>query len=92
VVAIIRKVMGWHMDTIIEEYTTYAYPKTRESDMKYIHGFDVQSLSQAFPELAHDITSKITYSGAVSRARMVKIAMAILMLLLWAFTTVQLRP
>jgi hypothetical protein len=92
VIAIIRKVMGWRIDTIMEEYTTYAYPKTRGSDMKYIHGFDVQSLSRVFQEPAHDITFKITYSSAVPRARMMKmIATAILMVLLWAFTTVQLR-
>lgn len=90
-VAIIRKVMGWRIDDIIEEYTTYAYLKIRESDIKYIHVFDVQSLSPVFREPARDITSEMTYSGAVSRARMVRmVAMAFLILFLWALAT--LRP
>jgi hypothetical protein len=85
--------MGWRIDTIIEEYTTYAQLKARETDIKYIQGFEIQSLSQVFREPARAITAKITYSEAVSRARMLKmVVMTILLLILWAFTTVQLRP
>jgi tyrosine-protein phosphatase SIW14 len=85
--------MGWRLDTIIEEYTAYAIPKTRDSDIKYIRGFEVQTLSQVFREPVRDVTSKITFPSAVSRARMVKmVAMAILMLSLWAFATVLLHP
>jgi tyrosine-protein phosphatase SIW14 len=85
--------MGWRLDTIIEEYNAYAIPKTRESDIKYIRGFELQTLSQAFGEPVRDVISKITFPSAMSRARMVKtVAMAILLLSLWAFATVLLHP
>jgi tyrosine-protein phosphatase SIW14 len=83
--------MGWRLETIIEEYTAYAIPKTRESDIKYIRGFEVQTLSQVFREPVRDV--KISFRSAVSRARMVKmVVMPILMLSLWAFATVLLHP
>ena len=85
--------MGWDVETTIEEYIAYAYPKTRESDIKYIRGFEVESLSQVFREPARDVGLKMTFPSAASGARMVKmVAMAILILTLWAFATVQLRP
>lgn len=37
--------MGWRHESIVEEYTKYAHPKTRESDISYIQGFEVKGLS-----------------------------------------------
>lgn len=38
-VAAIRNLMGWPVDHILEEYTTYAEPKVREVDVKWINRF-----------------------------------------------------
>jgi tyrosine-protein phosphatase SIW14 len=83
--------MGWRLDTIIEEYTAYATPKSRESDIKYIRGFEVQSLSQLFRDPGRGVTSIITVPSQLSRARVVKmvaIALLMLCLYLWASATV----
>jgi hypothetical protein len=85
--------MGWRLDAIIDEYTEYAYPKTRANDIKYIKEFEVQNLSQVIQGLEPEITSEAFFSIKMSRARMVKVLMmALLMLTLWTFATVQLRP
>lgn len=52
--AAIRKVMGWPVDSILTEYSTYAEPKIREVDLKYIQRFqaeDVLDLGAADPRI-----------------------------------------
>jgi tyrosine-protein phosphatase SIW14 len=36
--------MGWSIESVVSEYTTYAHPKVREVDVKYIHRFEVADL------------------------------------------------
>ncbi|KAF7913118.1 uncharacterized protein EAE98_011669 [Botrytis deweyae] len=43
--AIIRHVSGWSVQSIVEEYKTFAAPKARDVDIKYITEYQVSSLS-----------------------------------------------
>jgi tyrosine-protein phosphatase SIW14 len=44
----VRKVSGWDVDRILDEYKSYAEPKIREVDIKYISAFELSSLSNLF--------------------------------------------
>lgn len=44
VVAVVRKLSGWGLDRVVDEYTTYASPKVRECDVEYITSFQPSSL------------------------------------------------
>ncbi|KAL1877581.1 hypothetical protein VTK73DRAFT_8490 [Phialemonium thermophilum] len=48
VVAVVRKLTGWESSTIIDEYKSYAEPKVRECDIKYINTFDLSTISNLF--------------------------------------------
>ncbi|ROT35221.1 hypothetical protein SODALDRAFT_321254 [Sodiomyces alkalinus F11] len=48
VVAVIRKVSGWELDTILDEYKAYAAPKIRDCDVQYITEFELSELSNLF--------------------------------------------
>ncbi|RYO83150.1 hypothetical protein DL766_004664 [Monosporascus sp. MC13-8B] len=45
VVGIIRKQSAWDVNTIIQEYTEYAAPKVRASDIDYIRNFSVAEIA-----------------------------------------------
>ena len=81
--------MGWHIDSIIEEYTSYAEPKGRSVDISYIQAFKVESLSGRF---AVPSLSRRTHVRDLSFIKMIKmLAIAIIMLGLWAITEMQMR-
>lgn len=44
VVAAARKVAGWPVDTVLQEYRNFAEPKVRECDVEYITALEVASL------------------------------------------------
>jgi tyrosine-protein phosphatase SIW14 len=44
VVAVVRKLSGWNLDRVVDEYKTYATPKIRECDVDYITAFESSSL------------------------------------------------
>ncbi|KAL2755280.1 hypothetical protein ACRALDRAFT_1043485 [Sodiomyces alcalophilus JCM 7366] len=48
VVAVIRKISGWELGPIIDEYKAYAAPKVRECDVDYITEFELSELSNLF--------------------------------------------
>ncbi|KAK0704882.1 tyrosine phosphatase family-domain-containing protein [Lasiosphaeris hirsuta] len=48
VVAVVRKVSGWNLGSILEEYRNYAGPKIRDCDVKYITGFELADISNLF--------------------------------------------
>ncbi|GAB1313456.1 tyrosine-protein phosphatase siw14 [Madurella fahalii] len=50
VVAVVRKLSGWDLGNIISEYKSYAEPKARECDIKYIMGFQLADISNLFRE------------------------------------------
>lgn len=47
VVAVVRKLSGWHLDRVVDEYKTYATPKVRECDVDYITSFQSSSLEMS---------------------------------------------
>ncbi|WQF82258.1 Putative Dual specificity protein phosphatase [Colletotrichum destructivum] len=48
VVGVVRKVTGWELNTIVDEYRAYAEPKVRDCDIKYLTDFDLSDLSNLF--------------------------------------------
>lgn len=44
VVGVIRKVSGWDMQKVLDEYRSYATPKIRECDVDYISAFQAAAL------------------------------------------------
>lgn len=44
VVAVVRKLSGWNLDSVLGEYKSYAMPKIRECDVDYISSFQPSSL------------------------------------------------
>ncbi|PBP19518.1 tyrosine phosphatase [Diplocarpon rosae] len=48
VVAVVRHVARWDVESILEEYRGYAAPKARECDINYIAQYDVSSLHGLF--------------------------------------------
>ncbi|EAQ86795.1 hypothetical protein CHGG_08048 [Chaetomium globosum CBS 148.51] len=40
VIGVIRKLSGWNLSSIVNEYKAYAEPKIRECDIEYITGFE----------------------------------------------------
>ncbi|KAI1411001.1 tyrosine phosphatase family-domain-containing protein [Hypoxylon sp. FL1857] len=49
VVGVLRKTSEWDTTSIIREYTKYAEPKVRETDVKYITNFKLSDLRSAMP-------------------------------------------
>ncbi|KAK4242186.1 tyrosine phosphatase family-domain-containing protein [Achaetomium macrosporum] len=45
VIGVVRKLSGWDIDSIVSEYKTYAEPKARDCDVKYIMGFELSNIS-----------------------------------------------
>ncbi|KAM0451720.1 hypothetical protein ACHAPV_005920 [Trichoderma viride] len=60
VVAAIRKLSGWTLDTVVDEYKTYAQPKIRECDVEYITGFEPGSLTISSLRSFHGESSRFT--------------------------------
>ncbi|KID96688.1 tyrosine phosphatase, partial [Metarhizium majus ARSEF 297] len=48
VVAAIRKLSGWQLDAVVDEYRAYAEPKVRECDVDYISAFPCGPLQSMY--------------------------------------------
>lgn len=48
VVGVVRKISGWELGHILEEYRNYAEPKIRDCDVKYIKGFKLTEIANLF--------------------------------------------
>ncbi|KAK4166245.1 putative tyrosine-protein phosphatase [Cladorrhinum sp. PSN259] len=83
VVAIVRKLSGWNLNNVLEEYRTYAEPKIRECDVKYITGFEPADISNLFREAGWRFRTP-----GFLRA----IFFAFVMLLVWLFSGNKLLP
>lgn len=62
VVAAVRKLSGWRLDTVVDEYRMYAEPKVRDCDIEYINSLvcaPLQSLYTSFRQPARPIPSQI---------------------------------
>ena len=52
VVGVLRKMSGWNLGSILDEYKTYAEPKPRDCDITYLTGFQ----PSRFPKVVADHT------------------------------------
>lgn len=50
VVAVVRKLSGWNLERVLDEYREFAAPKIRECDVEYISDFQVATLQQRLGE------------------------------------------
>ncbi|PHH59241.1 hypothetical protein CDD81_3541 [Ophiocordyceps australis] len=55
VVGIIRKLSGWSLESVLDEYTSYATPKARDCDVDYIRGFQSALLPTSALELPQHV-------------------------------------
>lgn len=46
VVGVIRKVSGWQLPGILDEYRSYAAPKVRDCDLEYLAKFQISDLTR----------------------------------------------
>jgi tyrosine-protein phosphatase SIW14 len=87
VVAVLRKVMGWGVQSIVEEYNVYAHPKAREVDIAYIQSLDSEELPTFTGLPRPDGLLKASWARAVSRVKMGRMLVAAtILILLWAMT------
>ncbi|KAI1480820.1 tyrosine phosphatase family-domain-containing protein [Daldinia eschscholtzii] len=68
VVGILRKTNEWDTASIIREYTKFAEPKVRETDVKYITDFKVADIPRAVPKLTRAPYFVRTFYGMVMLA------------------------
>ena len=45
VVAVARKLSGWELESVLDEYRSYAVPKVRECDLDYITAFQTATVT-----------------------------------------------
>ncbi|KAK3986623.1 putative tyrosine-protein phosphatase [Cladorrhinum sp. PSN332] len=83
VVAIVRRLSGWDLSNVLEEYRMYAEPKIRECDVKYITGFEPADISNLFREAGWRFQTP-----GFLRAVM----FAFIMLVVWVFSGNKLLP
>jgi tyrosine-protein phosphatase SIW14 len=48
-VGVLRKYHGWDTRSVLAEYQSYAEPKVRETDIKYLSSFELMALSGVVP-------------------------------------------
>ncbi|UKZ89757.1 uncharacterized protein TrAFT101_004798 [Trichoderma asperellum] len=60
VVAAVRKLSGWNLDSVVDEYKTYAEPKIRECDVEYITALAPSSLNISSLRSFHGESSRFT--------------------------------
>ncbi|KAI1506740.1 hypothetical protein F5X99DRAFT_14808 [Biscogniauxia marginata] len=63
VVGVLRKAHEWDTDSIIQEYSKFAAPKVRETDVKYLAGFKPTSLNLQPPSLSMNTRKYILFVG-----------------------------
>jgi hypothetical protein len=91
-----RKVMGWHVEHIVQEYMNYANEKVRDTDISYIRGFDIATLAPLVGTLRFEHGARATDSrvslNVLKTARMGQFTVfTALVLLIWLLTVFCLR-
>ncbi|KAL2020551.1 hypothetical protein VTK56DRAFT_8351 [Thermocarpiscus australiensis] len=81
VVAVLRKLSGWDLNNIISEYKSYADPKARDCDIRYITGFEPASISNPFRESGWPFRTRSFFWAAL---------LAFLRLIAWFFSSTRL--
>ena len=84
-VAVLRKVMGWNVQSIIDEYNFYAYPKAREVDITYIQSLDLKNLPTSSTPKRSEGLLRASWTWAICRVKMKRMLIAATILILfWA--------
>ena len=80
VIGVVRKLSGWNLGSIIGEYRSFAEPKVRECDIKYITGFELGHISNLFREPgASPLSLPFRATAGFVRATL----FAVVMLVIW---------
>lgn len=90
--AVIRKLMGWTVPDILEEYYGYAADKPREQDIKYITDFEISSLDRLESGLGQNftaVTGGATSPALKSKRMFILILITMIVLLVWFTTLIQ---
>lgn len=83
VVAIVRKISGWDLGNVLNEYKNYAEPKVRDCDVKYITGFESTDISNLFRETTWRFRSRSFFRATVFAA---------IILVVWVYSDTMMIP
>ncbi|KAK3386903.1 tyrosine phosphatase family-domain-containing protein [Podospora didyma] len=83
VVGVVRKVSGWDVSTIIDEYKEYAAPKIRECDVNYITNFELADISNLF---VRESIASITLPLRPTRSFLRVTLFSVFVLVIWLFS------
>lgn len=83
VVAIVRKISGWDLGNVLNEYKNYAEPKVRDCDVKYIAGFEPTDISNLFREATWRFRSRSFFRATVFAA---------IILVVWVYSDTMMIP
>lgn len=86
-----RKLTGWNVDSVVQEYCSYADNKIRDNDIQYIRNFDIAILAALQIVTRFDSGSRASDGRVASQIpglpKMAKMLITTaLVLLLWVFT------
>ncbi|KAI1088724.1 tyrosine phosphatase family-domain-containing protein [Rostrohypoxylon terebratum] len=84
VVGILRKASEWDIKSIIREYTKFAEPKVRETDVKYITNFSVSDIKSVTPKSSNQPFIQNTVYGMVMLASFT--------ISVWVYSGIRLLP
>jgi tyrosine-protein phosphatase SIW14 len=88
--AVLRLLSGWKIESVIEEYCSYADDKVRDCDIKYIRNFDISTmatLSNALHDSGVRAVDRRLFPSGPNPAKMRKFQFLVaLILLLWTIT------
>lgn len=82
-IAVLRHVISWPVESILDEYRGFAEPKVRECDVGYISNYKVSSLQGLFAEKRVE-QPKVTALRSQKMARM--LITTIIVLIIWITT------
>ncbi|KAK0626971.1 tyrosine phosphatase family-domain-containing protein [Immersiella caudata] len=80
VVAVVRKVSGWDLGHILQEYRNFAEPKVRDCDINYITGFELTEISNLFKSAGWQFRTRNFIRATV---------FALFVLIIWLFSGVK---
>ncbi|KAM0263793.1 hypothetical protein ACHAQJ_001111 [Trichoderma viride] len=83
VVAVVRKLSGWNLDRVVDEYKTYAAPKIRECDVDYITAFESSSLEMEITSLRPFHTENPRFSPVQVRSFMRTLLFTAIVATIW---------
>lgn len=84
VVAVVRKVSGWDLNRILEEYREFAEPKVRDCDIDYIREFKLAQISNLSKSAVWNFRTRGSFLRATLFLRTTIFTLVVLMM--WVLT------